>query len=137
MWTIHVRSRFAAASQEAEPPGASLWGLLWSGVTKASSLALLGASAACGALACGGVALLLFLLVTHIFTPAQRHLVKPLYFDFSQPHAVASVSLLSAEPYTTYVHDLHELRTLVRARQRANIAWPRGRRWTVQIGGHS
>lgn len=58
--------------------------------------------------------MLILLFVTHTFTPEQRHLVRPLYFDYSQPHAEAYVNLLSAVPYTTYVHDLQDLRAPVR-----------------------
>jgi hypothetical protein len=60
------------------------------------------------------VAVILLLYSARVFTPANAHVVRPLYFDFTQPQAEATVNLLGAEPYTHYIHDLHELRAKVR-----------------------
>jgi len=53
------------------------------------------------------------LYTARVFTPIEAHLVRPLFFDFTQPEAVATVNLLNAEPHTHYVHDLHEFRSKV------------------------
>lgn len=50
-----------------------------------------------------------FLFVARTFAPASAHLVRPLYFDYSEAEATASVSLLASQRATIYAHTLHEV----------------------------
>ena len=90
-----------------------VWNKVWSLVGGAGSYALLGFSLVAASLSCASVAVILLLYAARVFTPVQAHLVRPLFFDFTQPEAVATANLLSAEPHTHYVHDLHEFRAKV------------------------
>ena len=92
-----------------------VWNKFWSIVGDAGSYALLTSSVVAASLSCASVAVILLLYTARVFTPIEAHVVRPLYFDFTQPQAVATVNLLSAEPHTHYVHDLHEFRAKVRA----------------------
>lgn len=71
-------------------------------------MALLGGSAGGAAVASTGAGLLLWLYVTRTFTPASAHVVKPLYFDYTQLQAVAATSLVSDSRLTAYAHNLSE-----------------------------
>lgn len=73
------------------------------------SAALFAATLSCAVVACLGVALLVFLFVARTFAPASAHLVRPLYFDYSEAEATASVSLLASQRATIYAHTLHEV----------------------------
>lgn len=79
------------------------------------SAALLAATMSCAAVACLGVALLVFLLVSRTFAPATAHIVRPLYFDYSEADATASASLLASQRATLYAHNLHEVNHKVRS----------------------
>ena len=89
------------------------WSSFWSIVGNAGSYALLSSSFVAAALSFACVAVIVLLYSARVFTPANAHVVRPLYFDFTQPQAEATVNLLGAEPYTHYIHDLHELRAKV------------------------
>ena len=89
------------------------WDGFWGLVANAGSYALLSSSVVAAALSFACVAVILLLYSARVFTPADAHVVRPLYFDFTQPQAEATVNLISAEPYTHYIHDLHELRAKV------------------------
>ena len=90
-----------------------MWNKVWSIVGNVGAYALLGLSALAASLSLASVAVILLLYTARVFTPIEAHLVRPLFFDFTQPEAVATVNLLSAEPHTHYVHDLHEFRSKV------------------------
>ncbi len=82
---------------------------LWTWARRMQSAALLAASLACALVACLGAGLLAFLFVARTFAPATAHIVQPLYFDYTQLEATASVSLLNSQRATYYAHSLHEL----------------------------
>ena len=48
------------------------------------TLALAGTALACTLMACLGVALLVFVYIARSFAPASAHIVRPLYFDYTQ-----------------------------------------------------
>jgi len=90
-----------------------VWNKVWSIIGGLGSYALLGFSVLAASLSLASVAVIVLLYTARVFTPIEAHLVRPLFFDFTQPEAVATVNLLNAEPHTHYVHDLHEFRSKV------------------------
>lgn len=59
-------------------------------------------------MASAGGCLLLWLYVSRTFSPASAHVVKPLYFDYTQLQAVAATSLVSDSRLTAYANNLRE-----------------------------
>ena len=99
--------------QPSMPQDNWVWNKVWSIIGGLGSYALLGCSVLAASLSLASVAVIVLLYTARVFTPIEAHLVRPLFFDFTQPEAVATVNLLSAESHTHYVHDLHEFRSKV------------------------
>lgn len=84
--------------------GVSLWATVWSWAGTARSLMLFSAAGVAAFAACCGVALLMFLFIARTYAPASAHIVKPLYFDYTQLEAVATASLIDERAVTAYKH---------------------------------